>query len=82
MSTTFSSKKVQTLNGCANSENIEKGISENVRASYNNVKEAIANHRIDGLPVNKALVAKLLVACKNNESLDFEQLINEFVNNN
>ena len=82
MSNTFSSKKVQTLKDCANSESIEKGISENVRACYNNMIEAIANHRVDGLPVNKALDAKLLVACKNNESLDYEQLINEFVNSN
>ena len=44
-----------------------------------NVREAIANNRIENLPVNKNLVDRVTKACENNEKLDFEQLIDEFV---
>ena len=44
-----------------------------------NVREAIANNRIDNLSINKALVDRVTKACENNEKLDFEKLIDEFV---
>ncbi|WP_438864328.1 hypothetical protein [Neptunicella sp.] len=45
-----------------------------------NVREAIANNRLENLKVNKDLIDRVTKACENNEQLDFEKLIDEFVN--
>jgi hypothetical protein len=45
------------------------------------VREAIANNRIENLPVNKVLEERLLTARQNNERFDAERLIDEFVRN-
>ncbi|WP_299073701.1 hypothetical protein [uncultured Paraglaciecola sp.] len=47
-----------------------------------NVREAIANNRIDGLSINPHLVERVIAACKDNQKLDTEQLIREFVTQN
>lgn len=44
-----------------------------------NVREAIASHRIENLHINQELVDRVTSACENNEQLDFEKLIDEFV---
>ncbi|MEP0354400.1 hypothetical protein [Paraglaciecola sp.] len=46
------------------------------------VREAVANSRIDGLPLNPRLLERVFSACKSNQKLDAEQFTKEFVTQN
>ena len=54
----------------------------NQRINIKNVRDAIANNRIEGISINPLLVERLFEACKNNQKLDVEHLIREFVTKN
>lgn len=59
-----------------------KATSPESKLALKNVREAIANNRIENLKVNKDLIDRVTKACENNEQLDFEKLIDEFVTPN
>lgn len=65
-----------------NIQSSDDDLSPIKRINIKNVREAIANNRIDGLSINPHLVERVIAACKDNQKLDTEQLIREFVTQN
>ncbi|MDN4503825.1 antitoxin VbhA family protein [Alteromonadaceae bacterium BrNp21-10] len=74
--------KVDTHQSEQNIQLCNDELSLNQRIMIKNVREAIANNRIDGLSINPHLVERVIAACKDNQKLDTEQLIREFVTQN
>lgn len=52
---------------------MRKTTSSKSNLALKNVKEAIANNRIENLPISKTLEERLITACQNNEALDVEK---------
>ncbi|GHE92361.1 hypothetical protein [Thalassotalea profundi] len=74
--------KVDTHQSEQNIQLCNDQLSLNQRIMIKNVREAIANNRIDGLSINPILIERVIAACKDNQKLDVEQLIREFVTQN
>ncbi|WP_286272055.1 hypothetical protein [Thalassotalea hakodatensis] len=74
--------KVDTHQSEQNIQLCNDQLSLNQRIMIKNVREAIANNRIDGLSINPILIERVIAACKDNQKLDAEQLIREFVTQN
>ncbi|GAA5142636.1 hypothetical protein [Thalassotalea piscium] len=74
--------KVDTHQSEQNIQLCNDQLSLNQRIMIKNVREAIANNRIDGLSINPIQVERVIAVCKDNQKLDTEQLIREFVTQN
>ncbi|WP_289028176.1 hypothetical protein [uncultured Paraglaciecola sp.] len=57
-------------------------LSPSKPVKHKNVREAVANNRIDGLPINPRLLERVFSACESNQKLVAEQFIKEFVTQN